>query len=304
MRSRPRPRRRHHPGQSPSSHGSRGRRRRVAGTIVGSVTALGATTLVGQDPGPLVTDRPDQTESAQSMAAGLFQLEVGWTYTLEREDARVVRSHAVPGALVRIGLGSGLEVRVGFAGWITRHEEVTDPLADPLPGPSADPSPDGAGDADLGLKWEFPPPWGEGTRLALLGGFTLPIGRAGVGSERVDPSVRIAASNDLGDQVSLGYNVGFRWETIETVRESLDTQADLLYTVALGLGLSDRVGAFLESFGFFGLAGGRPDRHSMDGGLTVLLSDALQLDTSAGVGINEAAEDWFVAAGASVRFPR
>lgn len=274
------------------------------GTILGAFACLGAATLVGQEPGPLVTDRPDRTESAQSVAAGLFQLEVGWTYALERADAHEVRSHAVPGALLRIGLGSGLEARVGFAGWITQDEEGTDPLADPLPGPGADPSPDGAGDADVGFKWELLSPDREGARLALLGGITVPTGSTGVGSERVDPAVRIAASNGLGERISLGYNVGFQWETVEKAEDSLDTQADLLYTAALGFGLSDRVGAFLESFGFFGLAAGRPDRHSLDGGLTVSLTDALQLDTSAGVGINEAAEDWFVAAGVSVRFPR
>jgi hypothetical protein len=252
----------------------------------------------------LVTDRPDQTESAQSVAAGLFQLEVGWTYAVERGDGLEVRSHAVPGALLRIGLGSGLEARVGFAGWITQDEEVTDPLSDPVSSPGPDASPDGAGDADLGLKWELVAPEGAGTRLALLGGITLPVGRAGVGSERADPTVRVAASNDLSERVSLGYNAGVRWETVQTGPDALDTQADLLYTVALGFGLADRVGAFLESFGFFGLADGRLDRHSLDGGFTVLVSDAMQLDTSAGVGLNEAADDWFVAAGASVRFPR
>ena len=261
---------------------------------------LTAPSAAAQEPGPIVTDRPDQTESAQSVAAGLFQLEVGWTYGQEIEDGIELRSHAVPGALLRIGLGAGLEARVGFAGWITQDEEPTDPLPDPDP----DGSPDGAGDADLGLKWELLAPEGAGIRVALLGGITLPIGRDGVGSERADPTLRVALSNDLSERVSLGYNVGVQWETVEAGPDALDTQADLLYTVALGFGLADRVGAFLESFGFFGLADGRRDRHSIDGGLTVLLNDALQLDTSAGLGLNAAAEDWFVSAGASVRFPR
>lgn len=273
-------------------------------SIIGACLALMASAAVAQEPGAIVTDRPDQTESAQSVSRGLFQLEVGWTYALEREGGVELRSHAIPATLLRIGLGSGLEARVGFAGWIARSEEGTDPASDPLPGSSPGDSPDGAGDVDLGLKWELLAPDDAGTRVALLGGVTLPTGRDGIGSERADPTLRLAVSNDLSDRVSLGYNVGVQWETVTSGPPALDTQADLLYTVALGFGLADRVGAFVESFGFLGLADGRPDRHSIDGGFTVLLNDALQLDTSAGLGLNAAADDWFVAAGASVRFPR
>jgi hypothetical protein len=272
--------------------------------IAGACLALVAGPAGAQEPGPVVTDRPDQTESAQSVSGGLFQLEVGWTYALESEGGIELQSHAVPGALLRMGLGSGFEARVGFAGWITRSEGLTDPLPDPPPSSIPDDSPDGAGDLDLGLKWELLAPEDAGTRVALLGGITLPTGRDGIGSERVDPTVRLAVSNDLSDRVSLGYNLGVRWETVGAGPAALDTQPDLLYTVALGFGLADRLGAFLEGFGFLGLADGRPDRHSIDGGFTVLLNNALQLDTSAGLGLSAAADDWFVAAGASVRFPR
>jgi hypothetical protein len=263
-----------------------------------------ASPASAQEPGAIVTDRPDQTESAQSVSGGLFQLELGWTYARESEGGIELRSHAVPGALLRIGLGSGLEARVGFAGWVTQSVDLTDPLSDPLPSSSPDESPDGAGDLGLGIKWELLAPEGAGTRVALLGEITLPTGRDGIGSQRADPTVRLAVSNDLSERVSLGYNIGAQWETVEAGAAALDTQPDLLYTVALGFRLAERVGAFLESFGFLGLADGRPDRHSIDGGFTVLLNDALQLDTSAGLGLSTAAEDWFVAAGASVRFPR
>ncbi len=300
MPSRPRPGMRRDTSDPRPSDGDRETKRRVGVAIVGVSLMLTAPAAAAQEPGPIVTDRPDQTESAQSVAAGLFQLEVGWTYSRESEDGIELRSHAIPGALLRIGLGSGLEARVGFAGWITHDEELTDPLPDPDP----DGSPDGAGDADLGVKWELLAPEGAGTRVALLGGITLPLGREGVGSERADPTLRLAISNDLSEQVSLGYNVGVQWETVEAGPDALDTQADFLYTVALGFGLAERVGAYLESFGFFGLADGRADRHAIAGGFTLLLSDTLQLDTSAGLGLSAAAEDWFVGAGASVRFPR
>lgn len=288
------------------------RRYRRAGGRTGGLRALvpiagalfTASVVVGQEPGPIVTDRPDQTESAESVPSGFLQLELGWTYALDREDGIEVRTHAVPGALLRIGLGSGLEARIGFAGWISQDQDGTGPLR----GRGFDESATGHGDADLGFKWEISELESDGTRVALLGGISLPIGDEGFGSERVDPAFRLAILNELSDRVSLGYNAGVQWETVDgsstTAADALDTQADLLYTVAIGFGLTERLGAFVEGFGFLGLIEDRPDRHSVDGGFTLLLSETIQLDASAGLGLNAAADDWFVSAGVSSRFPR
>jgi len=76
------------------------------------------------------------------------------------------------------------------------------------------------------------------------------------------------------------------------------------YSAVLGIGASDRLGLFVELFGAFGLRDDRPAAHALDGGLTVLLRDGLQLDASAGVGLDDDAREWFVASGLSVRIPR
>jgi hypothetical protein len=275
---------------------------RALAPIAGSLFTVAAA--VGQEPGPIVTDRPDQTESAESVPSGSFQFELGWTYALDREDGIEVRTHSVPAALLRVGLGSGLEARLGFAGWISQEQNGSDPLLDR----SFDESAVGTGDADLGFKWQIAELESAGTRVALLGSVSLPIGDQGLGSERADPAFRLAISNELSDRVSLGYNAGVQWETIDgspdAAVRTLDTQADLLYTVAIGFGLTDRLGAFVEGFGLLGLIEDRPDRHNLDGGFTLLLSDTIQLDASAGLGLNAAADDWFVSAGVSSRFPR
>lgn len=53
-----------------------------------------------------------------------------------------------------------------------------------------------------------------------------------------------------------------------------------------------------------GLESGAPDPVSLDGGLTFGIRDNVQLDISAGVGLNRAADDWFVGAGVAIRVPR
>ncbi len=239
---------------------------------------------------PLVTDRPDQTESTAVVSPGSVQLEVGWTLAQSSEGSVRVRSHSVPQSLARIGIVRRLEARVGFAGWMrfaARAARVTS-------------SSSGVGDLDVGFKYRVTAGEGLGPEVALLGTVTVPTGEDGFGGERVDPLVRIAFSSMLSERVSLGSNVGASW-TSTAGAKGTETMVDFLYTLVLGLGISERVGAFAESFGTLALEGTGDSRHSLDGGFTFQVLDDLQLDVSGGIGINAAAEDWFVGVGLSVR---
>jgi hypothetical protein len=69
--------------------------------------------------------------------------------------------------------------------------------------------------------------------------------------------------------------------------------------LALGLTLNHRVGAFVEYYGV--IEDDAPNQHSVDAGATYLLSDDVQLDFSAGAGLNDSAPDYFVAAGVAWR---
>ena len=60
----------------------------------------------------MVTDRPDQTESAAVVPRGLLQVETGYLFARDGD----VDGYAVPGTLFRIGLGGRLELRIGHAG--------------------------------------------------------------------------------------------------------------------------------------------------------------------------------------------
>ncbi len=293
---------------------------------LGAATLLalfGAASAVAQEPGSIITDRPDQTESSFSVPGGFVQVELGWTYALEETSSNEIRTHSLPQALVRVGLGGGVEARAGFSGFVSEDESFGS-----VGGADAERS--GAGDASLAVKVEVAR-WSGGAQLALLGGITVPIGEEGFSSERVDPSIKVLFSNPVGERVSFGYNVGLVWVTepvgvvldnrvpageglrrtsaartarVGSLSSHLDTQLQLPYTFSIGLSLAERLGAFVESFGAFGLSDERSDVHSLDGGFVFGLSDGVQLDTSAGVGLNEAAADWFIGAGFSVRLPR
>jgi len=248
---------------------------------------------------PMVTDRPDRTESAATVAPGRIQLEGGWSLSSIDSGSGDVRDHAFGEALARIGLLDFLEARVGFGGFrsVDRDEK--------LPGEEDAGEPDGAADLSLGLKARLRRAGSKaGPDVALLAGTTLPSGEAPFSSERADPEVRLAVDQELGAGVSVGVNTGFAWESQEVRPGDRERLADALYTVAFGYGVTDRLGAFVESFGFLPISDESAGRHSLDGGLTYGLRPNLQLDVSAGLGLDDDAEDWFVGAGISIRAPR
>lgn len=248
-------------------------------------------------PSPLVTDRPDQTESSIAVRPGVIQVELGWLYTSETEVGTELKTHTVPQSLLRIGVIPGLEARVGFAGWM--RSELVD-RQDPA---STTAATNGVGDLELGFKYQVPQPDGSRADLAILGGATVPTGQAGFGSERVDPNIRLSFSTALGPRVSLGSNIGASWTSSGTT-SGTETLVDLLYTAVVGVALTNRFGAFAESFGGVALEASRPSTHAFDGGVTFLVSPNFQLDMSGGVGLSAAAADWFVGAGMAFRVGR
>jgi hypothetical protein len=253
-----------------------------------------AAPVAAQDVPELITDRPDQTESAAVVPKGSVQLEVGWTFTRDDDDGVRVETHEVPGTLVRIGLAERFELRVGWTGYVSTEARFRNFDADA----------DGAGDAELGAKVYFKEERGAAPEIALLLGTSVPVGDDDFTSDRYDPSFRLSFAHTLSDRLSLGYNLGMEWETGIADAGRRSTLSSYLYTVALGIGVSDRVGAFLELYGDVPGSAPGSTAHSFDGGFTFLVRDHLQVDLAGGVGLSDAADDWFVGVGLSVRWPR
>jgi hypothetical protein len=243
-----------------------------------------ASSAAPAPPAPeLVTDRPDQTESAAVVPPGLVQLETGLDAAREGGDPET-ETTALGSTLVRIGLLEGLELRLGWGGW-EREEQGGAAV-------------EGAADAELGLKVGLCEARGARPQAALIAGVSLPVGERGRSSERHDPALRLAFAHDLPAGVGLGYNLGMAWSGEESRLE---------YTATLGFELSERLGAFVELFGDAPVdasAGGDGPAHAADAGLTLLLNPRLQLDVAAGAGLSDEAPDRFVTAGVSIRWPR
>lgn len=88
---------------------------------------------------------------------------------------------------------------------------------------------------------------------------------------------KLAVSHSLTEHLDLGYNLGYNY--------SGHGRGDLTYSVALGIGLSEKIGMYLETYGEY--SDFRQINLNYDGGFTYLLKKNLQLDFSLGIGINQ-----------------
>ena len=75
-------------------------RRLVQALFLSVMVQVGTGVASAQSP-DLVTDRPDQTESATVVPRGLIQVETGYLFARDSN----VDGYEVPGTLFRIGLG-------------------------------------------------------------------------------------------------------------------------------------------------------------------------------------------------------
>ena len=111
--------------------------RQLCAALLGIAIAVPAAAQMDE---PLVSDRPDFTESTGTIAPGHVQIEGGIT----RQEIGEEDSLSAGEILVRFGLGERLEARLGVGSW-TRIEVPGDEL-------------DGFEDPTVGLKVRLTPP--------------------------------------------------------------------------------------------------------------------------------------------------
>jgi len=135
--------------------------------------------------------------------------------------------------------------------------------------------------------------------LGALVELSFPTGSEAVTSGGFDPSLRALFQWGFAEHWNVVANLGF----------SAPTQGDddpsrvfrLAPALSLELQLGSGLGSYVEYFGAYE-TGGNADEHGIDGGFTWLVNDDLMLDLWAGGGLNDAAPEWQVGAGASWRF--
>lgn len=266
---------------------------------VGSLFALAASPAHAQR-GPLVADRPDFTEAAATVGRGVFQLEFGYTYEHDRPEGGRggVWTHSLGEPLLRIGvLSESLELRVGLSpvsvGAGTDGRSVTET---------------GMEDLYLGTKLRLTEQDGLRPALAILPQVTVPTGGDAFTSDRTLPGVNFIYGWDLSETVALAGSTQMNRALSDGGGGGPGgggaEYAEWAQSAVAGFSVGARAGVYAEWFAFFHAEPeGTRAEHYANGGFTWSFGDDLQWDIRAGVGLNEAATDFFAGTGLVVRFP-
>lgn len=258
----------------------------AAGLLLAASVAhgvAGAQDFSGLDD-PLITDRPDFTESTDTVPRRNLQLEGGFTLTRVGDD----ESRSLGELLLRIGLGDRLELRVGAGShsWID--------------GPGGEAS--GFEDPSLGIKLrlfqenvEMLPP--SRPAVALLLGTSIPVGDDELTSDEWIPEAKLALAWTLTERLGVATNLNWAYPP------GFDDQFHQFSGSLSGAySFTDRIGGYLEYFGFLEEQEDGPSTHYLNTGVTYLISNDLQVDLRYGRGLNDPDPDDFVGIGAAVRW--
>lgn len=232
--------------------------------------------------GPLVTDRPDFTESAVTIPKGFSQLEVGTTV----DQADGVRSVSAGETLLRSGVNEHVELRLTLANYAAQRDGTA--------------TVQGFEDAGIGVKvalFEGPDRASIVPTLAFIAGTSLPTGALSFRSRSALPEFKLLGAWTVSERIAFASNLN--WARAEDV---IGTHDEWSGSASFGFSLAEKVGAYAEYFAFGERSGAWQRREYVNGGVTYLLSDALQLDARYGVRTDAPSRANFVGIGLSRRF--
>ncbi|MEP1032200.1 transporter [Ekhidna sp.] len=232
-----------------------------------------AVSTFAQDSDPIATDRPTQSAGSTVVPKGSALIEYGFIYEKAGDFSNVTFANV----LARVGLLNGVELR------ITQNiQQVKNELTDTKV--------DGLSPITLGTKIHLISEQGAVPQASIIGQVTLSNGNEAFRPDEAIPEVRLNFSNSLSDFLSLGYNIGMAFPEDNKVT---------IYSMVLGYSFSPGWTVFAEPYGF--LQEGVSD-HRFNTGLIYLISDRVQFDISAGIGLSDVSPDSFIGFGAAIGF--
>ena len=249
---------------------------------------------------PLVTDRPDFTESSVAVGRGVVQVEFGYTFTSRTSDGVTVRTQTAGEQLMRAGFyADWLEFRLGMVPGGIDGFDFAIPLAfEQIKSGGASTSTAGVTDLYAGFKLALFPQDGSLPELALIPQVNIPTGSASFSSDRYEPGVNLVYSWALDESLSMAGST----QVNRAIDDGRDGYAEYAQSLAFGRSLGERVTAYAEWYAFFprGTDLANSEQY-LNGGLAWAITDDFQFDIRVGFGLNDDSDDFFIGSGFSVR---
>ena len=234
----------------------------------------------------LITDRPDATESPNTVPQNHLQIETGLYYESFTENYVQQETKGYNTTLLRFGVLTNFEFRLGWDFEETQFSVDNEELENVLSGFSP---------LLIGFKTEIAQENKLLPDIGLLVHAYLPFfASTDYRPQTTGLDVIFSFSHTLSEKSNLGYNLGAAWQN--------DADGiEYVYTLAYGYSLTDRWGIYVEIYG--NLPENSRAQHFADAGITYLVKNNLQLDATVGTGITEG-QDILLSAGFSYRIPK
>lgn len=226
----------------------------------------------------IIADRPNQSEGADILTKGYFQMENG--FSIEDIDPGFVYTY--PSTLWKFGVSESFEFRV-----LTEYINITH---------EGLPDIDGLLPVKVGFKSKLFNEHGIIPQAAVLGFLSIP----GLASKQFQttyfaPSMRLAFENSITDILSVAYNVGAEWN-------GEDARPNFLYTFSLEAEVLKGLAIYGEVYGDVPQQRENDFEHRADAGISYRISRDVVVDVSGGIGLSDNVPERYVAVGLSYRF--
>ncbi len=239
----------------------------------------------------IVTDRPDFTESSTNVGKGRVQLEMGYTYSQNR-DQGVQNAHSYPEILLRVGMfADWFELRIG--------QNMSNSRAFGADGGAFNTI--GGEDMYLGIGLALTEQAGILPESRLIVQATVPTGSDSLSANRMLPGLNYTYSWVLNDFLSLAGST----QGNASVDADGFNYVEYAQSLSVGYSLTEKLGAFTEFFAFFPHGAQAADttaEYYFNGGFTYRFTPTFQFDIRSGVGLNRHAEDFFLGSGFAIKF--
>ncbi len=240
------------------------------------IFTLASACLMSQD--ALITERPGQTDSPNSIEKGGLQIETGLFFQRTEISRNVSQERSVtPTSLFRIGLLKKLELRV--LNEIVKYKVIDNSRSEEISNSS------GTENMQLGFKYQLSQN-GSKTTIGALAHMVVPTGSRGIGNQKYGIISKLSLSHNLEGPGSIGLNAGYNNTDLRFADEGLvrDQDGNFSYTLIYGHSINSAIGIYVEAFGDY--LNFEDWENGMDAGISYLLNDNLQFDYSFGWGLS------------------
>ena len=232
---------------------------------------------------PLVTDRPDITESALVVPISSLQIENGILFKKQSLTNSSIHNITLSSLLLRYGLLKDLEFRFGGS-YLIRKLNIN----------NSETSESGISDIIIGSKIQMLNGNISNFDLAVILQFHLPFGNESFRPAEVESDLLVAIGKSISEKFYLSGNIGIN-------KSSSLSGYRYIYSASIGIDLNGGWGIFTEIYG--NVSSVSQATINYDAGLAYQLLKNLQFDISIGTDSFGDYNNWFAGVGISIRIP-